>query len=69
MKYKERNHTHLWNDLSWEERHQLMPYMLESQILHIQQTMQKAIEAHNKFLQSCNDQINNINNSLERYNK
>ncbi len=60
MKYLECKHTHLWNDLPQEERHRLMPYMMEAQILHIQQTKQKAIEAHNIFLQSCDAQINNL---------
>lgn len=30
-------HIHLWNDVLASERERLMPHMMESQILHIEQ--------------------------------
>lgn len=58
------DYSHLWNDLPKEERHRLMPHMIESQILHIEQTKLKAIRHHKRFLDDCNDQIKNLNRSL-----
>jgi len=59
MKY-----NHLWNDLPEAERERLMPHMLESQILHIEQCKQKAVNAHRKHMKELNDQIKNIEHSL-----
>lgn len=61
------NHTHLWNNLPDSERKRLMPHMIEAQILHIEQTKNKAIRAHKIFLRECNEHIQNLKRGLERY--
>lgn len=62
-------HSDLWNNLPKEERIRLMPHMIESQILHIEQTKLKAIKSHKGFLDDCNNQIKNLKISLARFNK
>lgn len=56
--------SHLWNDLPYEERNRLMPYMMESQILHIWQVKQAAIRAHKQYMKELDDWIKNIENDL-----
>lgn len=43
------DYKHLWNDLPKEQRVKLMPHMIESQIMHIEQTKLKAIRHHKAF--------------------
>lgn len=59
-------HSHLWNDLSSEERHRLMPHMIESQILHIEQCKRKAIKAHKSHMKELNDHIKNLQQGLDK---
>ena len=57
-------HAKLWNDLPEAERKRLMPHMMESQILHIEQCKQKAVSHHKQYMKQLNDQIKNIERSL-----
>lgn len=59
--------THLWNDLPFEERSRMMPYMVESQKLHIIQTKQKAIDAHNRQMREIDEWIKNLDRELDKY--
>ncbi len=68
MKLPPKDFTYLWNDdTPKEERHRLMPYLMESHILHIYQVRQKAIANHKRLLAELNDWENNIRNDLQRY--
>ena len=58
------DNTHLWNDLPLDERLRLMPYMIESQILHIWQCKQKAITAHKIYMKELDDQMENLRTQL-----
>ncbi len=58
-------HTHLWNDLPIEERLRLHPYMIETQIRHLEQAKRVAIEAHQKYLRDMNDWIGNLKSKLK----
>ena len=62
-------YSDLWNSLPKKERLRLMPHMIESQILHIEQTKSKAIRGHKRFLDDCNDQIKNLKHSLRKLDK
>jgi len=64
MKTPPKNYTHLWNDLPIDERARLMPYAMESQILHIWQCKQKAIEAHDRHMKVLDDWMENIKREL-----
>jgi len=61
-------HTHLWNDLPADDRHRMMPHMIESQWLHIWQVKQKAIEAHNRHMKELDDWMKNLETGLKKYN-
>ena len=56
---------HLWNDLPDDERHRLMPHMIESQILHIEQCKIIAVRAHKKHMSELNDWISNLRKSIK----
>ena len=58
--------SHLWNDLPCSERERLMPHMIESQILHIEQCKTKAVRAHQSHMRELNDQINNLKKAITR---
>ena len=60
-------HSKLWNDLPDAERKRLMPHMLETQILHIEQCKMKAINSHKRHMKELNEQIKNIESSLNEY--
>ena len=62
-----RDHRHLWNDLPIEERMRLMPYQIEAQILHVEQSKAIAIRAHNKHMRVLNDWISNMRGDLATY--
>ena len=65
MKWHKKRFTHLWNkDTSKEERTRLMPYEMESQILHIEQVKYKAIESHNRFMRELDEWVEIIKLSL-----
>tara|TARA_Y100000310_G_C20279301_1_gene621821 strand:- start:43 stop:273 length:231 start_codon:yes stop_codon:yes gene_type:complete len=59
------NHNSLWNDLPIDERKRLMPYQMESQILHIWQCKQKAIDAHKAHMKQLDDWMENIKRDLD----
>lgn len=66
MNYYEINQ--LWNDLPSEERKRLMPFMITSQILHINQCKDKAIWAHKKYIKELDDWISNLEKELRKIN-
>lgn len=59
--------NHRFNDLSFEERTNLMPHMIEMQILHYEQCKGKAVRAHRKLMVDYNDHINNLQVDLRKY--
>jgi hypothetical protein len=59
--------THLWNDLPFEERKRLTPYMVETQKLHIWQCKQRAILAHKEHMRGFDDWIACIDRALEEF--
>ncbi len=59
-------HSELWNSLPDEERQRLMPFMVETQILHIEQCKAKLIRNHQRTLKELNDQISNLKRDLPR---
>lgn len=58
--------SHLWNDLPIDERKRLIPYMIETQKLHIWQCKQKAIAAHKKHMKELDDWLKNLDDELKR---
>lgn len=57
-------HTHLWNNMPIEERKRLMPYMIESQKLHIIQCRKKAVDAHKAHMKTLDEWIKSLDNEL-----
>ena len=66
MKRPPKEHDNLWNDLPIEERKRLMPHAMESQLLHIWQCKQKAIEAHKQHMKTLDDWMANIKRELDK---
>lgn len=62
-----RKHTHLWNDLPFEERERLMPYQIERQILHIWQVRQILERQHKATLADLDAWVSNIREELRKY--
>jgi hypothetical protein len=62
-----RDFNHLWNDLPDDERKRLMPYMVESQKLHIWQVKQSAIAAHKKHMRELDEWLKGLDGELRRY--
>ena len=62
----ERAHTHLWNDMPFEERERLMPYMIECQILHLEQAKIQIKRGHRRTMDSINSHIRNLKEELAR---
>lgn len=60
-------YAHLWNNLPIEERKRLMPYAIETQIVHLKQGRLKAVEAHKKCLRDFDDHIRNCQRDLDKY--
>ena len=60
------NHSHLWNDLSKEERKRLMPFELEVQLRHISSCRAKAVTAHKRHLKELDDWSKNRNRELTK---
>ena len=69
MKRPPNDHDSLWNDLPIDERKRLMPYQMESQILHIWQCKQKAIQAHKAHMRQLDDWMANIKRELDKLNR
>ena len=61
------SYSHLWNELPQAERERLMPHMLESQIVHIEQCKLKAISAHKKLMKELNEQQKYLEKNVERF--
>lgn len=61
-----KTHSDAWNNLPFEERENLMPHMVESQINHILHCRQKAVSAHKKHLKELDDLIKNLEEFLKR---
>ena len=59
-------HTHLWNDLPFEERQRMMPHMVESQWLHIWQVKRVAIKAHRRHMKELDDWMKNLEDELKK---
>lgn len=57
--------THLWNDLQFEERKRLHPYMVETHILHLEQTRTLMVDHHKKALDELDRQIENLKRELK----
>ncbi len=66
MKIPPNAHENLWNDMPKAERERLMPYVMESQLLHIWQCKQKAIESHKQHMAVLDDWMANIKKELDR---
>jgi len=61
-------HDKLWNDLSDAERKRLMPYQIESQILHMRQCREVAVRNHKRQLRELDEWIKNLERELSKYN-
>lgn len=59
--------TGLWNNMPFEERKRLMPYMVQSQKLHIWQVKQRAIAAHKRHMKELDEWIENLDRELRVY--
>jgi hypothetical protein len=60
------NHSHLWNDMPFEERKRLMPFSIQTHILHLEQAKSVAVRAHRQHMQELDDWINNLRRSLSK---
>lgn len=60
------NHSHLWNDLPFEERSRLMPYMIQIHIRHLEQARALTVRAHRKQLREIDDLIADLKSDLEK---
>ncbi len=70
MKLPPKDFTYLWNeDTPEEERHRLMPYLVECQILHIWQVKQSAMRAHKRHMRELDDWMNNLMDSHRRHSR
>ena len=59
-------HTSLWNNLPEEERKRLSPYMIETHILHLEQTKLVIMRNHRRLIRDINDHIKNLKEGMER---
>lgn len=59
-------HSHLWNNLPFEERKRLMPYQIQSQMLHVVQCREKAVRAHKRHMKELDDLLTNLERELKR---
>ncbi len=60
-------YSHRFNDLSYDERQKLIPYLIESQILHVKNCKFKALVAHRKLMDDYDKHINSMKEDLEAY--
>lgn len=63
---KTTNHSHLWNDLPFEERKRLMPYQIQNHILHLEQAREFAVRSHKRHMKELEDWIANCRESLAK---
>ena len=59
-------YSHLWNDLPFEERKRLMPYMIARQLLHVEQARLVIVRNHQRTLDEMDDHIKNLKDSLSK---
>jgi len=59
--------SHLWNDLPFEERTRLMPFLVEAQLRYIEQGKGIAIRAHKKYLSDVNILQKSLKQELKKY--
>ena len=59
-------HNHLFSEMPVEERKRLMPYMIETQILHLQQARSMIVAAHKAELRKLDDWIANCKRHLKK---
>lgn len=57
-------HDHLWNDMPIEDRKRLMPYEIETHILHLEQCREMIVKNHKRQLQELDDWIKNCHRTL-----
>lgn len=60
------NHSDLWNGLTNNERCRLMPYQIQTHILHLEQAKALAVRAHRRHIQEIDDWIANCRESLRK---
>lgn len=60
------SHSDLWNTLPYEERARLMPYQIQTHILHLEQAKALAVRAHRRHIQEIDDWIENCRDSLRK---
>lgn len=58
-------HSHLWNDLPDAERKRLVPFLIESQVLHLEQTRSMIVRGHERTLAELDAQIVNLKSELK----
>lgn len=63
------SHAHLWNNLPFEERSRLMPYMIQTHIRHLEQARALAVRAHRRQLREIDDWIANLRSDLTKATK
>lgn len=61
--------THLWNDLPYDERERLMPYMIEQHLFHLWQCRAKAARHHEAHIKSIDDHMDSLKQGLAKYEK
>lgn len=62
-------HTSLWNDLPTEERKRLHPHMIETHILHLEQTKLVIMRNHRRLIRDINDHIKSLQEGLRKAEK
>ena len=62
-------HSHLWNDMPFDERKRLMPHVIENHILHLTQTRTMIVAGHRATLDQLDSQIKNLRNDLAKRNE
>lgn len=63
---KTTNHSELWNNLPYEERSRLMPFQIQTHILHLEQAKAVAVRAHRVHMQELDDWIENLRADLRK---
>lgn len=59
-------HDKLFNDMPFEERKRLAPYMIETQILHLKQARTELVKGHQATLARLDGWIKNCEESLRK---
>jgi len=56
-----------FNNLTFKERQNLMPYLIEANIRHVEQCKIKAVNSHRKLMDDYNEHIKSMKGSLSEY--